>query len=113
MGLGKASYSSYDKPKVETVEKSIVPPNPNPKNFIILSSVSINGNLAVMVIYPDCTTYEGKKVLVYENCGLGQLLKQKSVDPHFSENEEFISPFARFEPTKKGWKAALNLAEFL
>ena len=43
------------------------------------------------------------KIMVYE-CELGDLLRQKSIDPHFSDNKNFYSPIARFEPTIRGWE---------
>lgn len=81
-------------------------PNPDPKNFEIQDTVMINGFLIVLVNYPDCTNFEGNKILVYKNTTLTSLVKQGSLDPHFSSNSKFHSPVARFEPTLEGWYMA-------
>jgi hypothetical protein len=35
------------------------------------------------------------------------------IDPHFAKNTFYFSPFARFEPTQKGWDMAIALAKEL
>jgi hypothetical protein len=89
--------------------------NPNPNNYKIEEcweqSVELDdgtqGNLLVINIhYPDCTNYEGRKILVYKNTTLLELVNQKTIDPHFSDNKEFYSPIARFLPTNEGWEMA-------
>lgn len=119
MGIGpRFSSSSYDKVSGPvyvrpSVDKS---PNPNPKNYQFIKTKAIGkhdglGNYMVMeVLYPDCTNYEGRKILVYENVSVIQIVHQGSLDPHFSENPMYISPIARFEPTKQGWKNAVDFA---
>ena len=118
MGIGmfSKSYSSYDKPvyrdrivEVEVEKRVEVPvklPNPDPTNFVIGKSLPIGRFLLVEVEYPDCTNYEGRKIMVYENVTLQDLKKQGHLDPHFAENKKFHSPIARFEPTSKGWDMA-------
>ena len=107
------SSSSYDKPRVVYVDNTVSKPtnkfpNPNPKNFKILKSEEHGNYLVIEVNYPDCTNYEGNKILVYNNVELTDLvIKQGSIDPHFSENPNFYSPIARFEPTDRGWQMAL------
>jgi hypothetical protein len=88
-------------------------PNPDPKNYKIIKSEFINGHLIVMINYPDCTNYEGNKLLLYKFCTLEELLKQKYIDPHFSDNEKFKHPFARFEPTDEGWHYATFIAKHM
>jgi len=44
---------------------------------------------------------------------MAALKRQVSIDPHFAENKYMFSPFARFEPTTRGWLAANKLAETL
>jgi hypothetical protein len=80
-----------------------VAPNPDPKNFQILSSVRLNGFLIVEAYYPDATTFEGKKIMVYRGvANVAKLLEvtKQSLDPHFSEGP--FSPIARFAPTREG-----------
>ncbi len=84
-------------------------PNPNPRNYKLLRHKTIGKCLIIEVQYPDCSNYEGRKIMVF-NCKLRDLLKQKLIDPHFSDNENFISPIARFEPTEQGWNFALSFA---
>lgn len=87
-------------------------PNPKPDNYKIIRSESVGNCLIIEVQYLDCIkNYEGKKILVFENCTLEQLKKQKLIDPHFCENKKFISPIARFEPTERGWDFALQFAQ--
>ena len=110
MGLGpKFSRSSYDKKCScnTTIVNNL--PNPNPFNYRILDYFELDGNLLVKIKYPDCTNYEGIKILLYKNCRVIDLAQQISVDPHFSENKSMKSPFARFEPTESGWNTGLYL----
>lgn len=104
------SNSSYDKPKYQCNYESVEPkplPNPNPKNFKILDSLHCENFLIVKVNYPDCTNYEGNKIMVYENVTLPQLKRQGTIDPHFSNNNTMYNPIARFEPTTRGWAMAM------
>ncbi len=110
--------STYDKPTVveRVVEKVVVEkplPNPNPKRYKVLNYTYDGKYLVVLVNYPDCTNYEGNKVLMYEGIYVEDLFNQGSIDPHFSNNPDKISPIARFEPTLKGWEMALKLAKSL
>lgn len=85
--FNKSSYSSFDKP--------FVPPNPDPSFYKIIRWWSYDeAYLVIEVQYPDCNNYEGRKVLVFK-ATLKSLLAQKKIDPHFSENKDFISPIAR------------------
>lgn len=97
--------SDYNKP-VTTVSPN---PNPDPNNYEIINHLESNGWLLIKIKYLDCTNYEGMKILLFKDVTVMDLLKQKLIDPHFSENEKYKSPFARFEPTEKGWFAATSL----
>ncbi len=125
--MGRRSSSIYDVQPVreiirETV-REIVLPNPNPKNFRIkrsrvfgkASRLPIEDNpfitgrfLLIEINYPDCTNFEGNKILVYEDVTLSQLIKQKSIDPHFTSNRKFKAPIARFIPNARGWGMAVK-----
>ena len=115
MGLGLFSSSSYDEPNVIYEEKVIYKklPNPDPYNYKIVRAQEVNNNLLVMINYPDCTNYEGNKILAFKNYTVEKLLKRKSVDPHFSNNTKFKNPVARFEPTDLGWNLGLFLIKNL
>lgn len=102
------SNSSLDNPE-DYLTNNILG-NPNPCNYKILEFQQIDDNLVIKILYPDSNNYEGKKILVFENCNIGELKKQRVIDPHFSENNKYYSPIARFEPTKKGWGLAIYVA---
>jgi hypothetical protein len=118
MGLMKMSTCDCSTPKVvervveRIVEKPIIIgntlPNPNPNNFVIKELKQIGKNVVLIIQYPDCTNYEGIKVMVYKNISKKKILTMNKIDPHFCEN--CISPFARFEPTTEGVEAAYELA---
>jgi hypothetical protein len=80
-------------------------PNPDPNNFSLEKVVAIGRFVIVQIYYPDCTNYEGRKILVYENVSVDEITNLNQIDPHFCENDH-ISPIARFLPTNKGWKYA-------
>lgn len=112
MGIGpfsRSSYSTYDRPfrGYDCVPPPPRPPNPDPKRYTILKSQHTEGYLILMVRYDGCTTFEGKKILVYAGVTIADLQKQASLDPHFSENPNFHSPIARFLPTDEGWRMAI------
>lgn len=108
MGL----YFGRSRSSADTIDPPALP-NPNPKNYEIVRYEQVNDHLAIEIRYPDCTNYEGRKVMVYRNVDLDQLRAQGAIDPHFANNPKFISPFARFEPTDKGWYEAVCLARHL
>ena len=108
----EATIEGYLARKGSKVQSSL-PPNPDPYNYKILKSIQVGRALVVKIKYPDATNYEGVKVLVYKSATLTDLRLQHFIDPHFSKNKKFLSPFARFEPTKIGWSAALKLAKTL
>jgi hypothetical protein len=76
------------------------PGNPNPKRFHIVR-YSIRGEyITLLVHYPDCHTFEGRKLLVYRRVSLMELLHAKELDPHFRKDTP--APIARFLPTPEG-----------
>lgn len=85
-------------------------PNPRPNNYTIIDYMEFRGNgalfLLVNIKYHDCTNYEGVKILVFEDCSYEQLMQQKLIDPHFSDDKRFHSPIARFEPSEQGMNRA-------
>lgn len=85
----------------------IVNSNPDPNNYKIIDHYQIQNYLVIKLNYPDATSFEGNKVLVFKDCTLAKLKKQKVIDPHFSNNKKYHSPIARFEPTKEGWTNAM------
>lgn len=92
--------------------KSLTLPNPDPNNYKIVRSEQHGKFLLIEINYPDCTNYEGNKILLYQNITIKKLLSQKLIDPHFSQNKNYKSPIARFEPTEKGWRIGETLAKY-
>jgi hypothetical protein len=92
-------------------DKEIPDGNPDPARYEILKSEIVYNFLVILIHYPNCTNYEGKKVLVFRDVRLADLIKQKLIDPHFSENKKYYSPIARFEPTDVGWDNAISFCK--
>ena len=86
-------------------------PNPNPKNFRVVRSMEIKGHLLVEVQYPDCTNYEGRKILLFSNMRLDELERLGYIDPHFGDGQDRVHPVARFKPTKAGWDMGRETAQ--
>ena len=108
MGISpfKVSRSTYDPAPAPQSN-----PNPNPLVFSVLRSRQIGNNLLVEVEYPGCTNFEGRKIMVYLNATIRELLAQGSIDPHFSSSTRHLSPYARFRPTRSGWDDAILFCE--
>ena len=81
--------------------KKTPPPNPDPSNFLVLDRESFGRYLLVAVKYPDCTNYEGLKILIYKDVDVSEIRKAKSLDPHFQLDR--MSPLMRIAPTPEGW----------
>jgi len=94
MGLTRGMFSCLDTNNPE-------PPNPNPKRFFIKHKTKIGELWVLLVHYPDCTTFNGNKLLV-----MLSEPSEKWLDPHFLESNDVI---ARFRPTENGMKMALHL----
>jgi len=120
--LGHADFHPYVTPtdykeivaRIEKVEK-INERNPRADRYHIEKSLQVGTALILYISYPNCTNYEGRKVLVYKDMTLDRLmvLNHQLIDPHFSDSPKFISPIARFVPTDEGVRLAIELAELL
>ncbi len=106
--FGSKSSSSFERNTTEYINL----PNPKPDNYKLVRSEVVKNHLVIELKYLDCTNYEGRKIMVYK-CTLNELMKQKLIDPHFCDNENYFSPIARFEPTEQGWSNACVLANCL
>ena len=96
--LDGSSSSSYSAPAPDI--------NPNPSNYKILLAEERGKFLIIKLQYPNCTNFEGNKILVYKGVKLIDLVNQKLIDPHFFENKKYVSPIARFIPTEEGLRMA-------
>jgi len=108
---GRKSCSTFD------TSQPIKDINPKADNYKILHSVCVNGNLVLELEYPDCTNFEGRKILVYKKTTFLELMQTNKglLDPHFHNEHKTKakSPFARFVPTAEGWQLALAFAKLL
>lgn len=102
MGVGIMGKPSPAWPTVITNK------NPDPDNYKVVKADQGDGFVVLFINYPNCTNYEGNKILVFENCTLIDLINQRRIDPHFFESKEYKSPIARFEPTDRGWDMAIR-----
>ncbi len=100
------SSDSYDQPVVPTG-------SPDPKRYKIERTEQYGDFLIVKINYPDCSNYEGNKILVYRGIDHETLEAQQFIDPHFCEKKEWHSPVARFEPTERGLEYARIFASFM
>lgn len=82
------------------------PVDPNPKNFRVLQSHQRGRNIALMVNYPNCTNYEGDKILIYSNVNVEWAKSQTVIDPHFMKGTHMI---ARFRPDL--WNVACEFVD--
>lgn len=79
-------------------------PAPDPKNFIVHMEYGWGLYKAYKVNYPNCTNFEGDKILVTK----GKIDKNaKDLDPHFGEDNNIM---ARFRPGE--WQAACDLVDY-
>ncbi len=114
MGLSlfsRCEPNNYQSQNRSACRKVKILGNPNPSNYEILKHKRIGRFLVVLILYPDCNNYEGKKILVYENTSLKELRKQEVIDPHFCDHLFHISPIARFVPSDVGWEYAINFCK--
>ena len=86
--------------------------DPDPTRFMVVlhKSKEIGDYILLWVNYPDCTNYEGNKILILK---LRDYMQMESgfLDPHFLEDS--FSPLARFKPNEEGYKMAEELLEYL
>ena len=102
-----ASYAAAR--RNEDLEKisHFVTSEPNPTSFRIVQYKLVGKYLILKVHYPECTNYEGNKILVLEDAEIDETLAAAILDPHFTSSSKLI---ARFIPTVKGWNAAIVFA---
>jgi hypothetical protein len=81
--------------------------NPDPYNFSVIKREYVNGKVLALIRYPNCTNYEGKKILVLEDISLQNFDFLTKLDPHFMENGHLV---ARFRPDCYGMAYQFCLA---
>lgn len=102
-------------PFIKVREIGQVQITPDPSKFTLDAVKQVGNHLVLRIFYHEAKNYEGKKILVFKNCTYQQIVNYNNgvIDPHFAENPDYISPFARFEPTNEGWLNAIRLCETL
>ena len=111
MGLSLFSRSSCSTSSCRE-SPSTRSPNPNPRNFVIQKTEVHGPYVIVEVLYPNCTTFEGKKILVFRGVSRFEIHQARELDPHFCDHVH-ISPVARFVPTEQGWRYARAFCDAL
>ena len=89
---------------------------PDSERFEIEDFYEEDGYLVLMATYPNCKNcnYEGKKVMVFKDVTVRDVLKWKKIDPHFGDQNdkrsarEAPSPIARFPGWQPGWVDAIE-----
>lgn len=75
---------------VRTLEKKLAKARdvsglaPNPDNYDVLDVQEFGSYKVLLVHYPNCTNFGGKKVIVTK-CEMIDLVRLKRLDPHFTE----------------------------
>lgn len=91
------------------IAESVLAPQPDPRHFRIERFETIGRGLIVLVTYPDCRNYEGRKILVFKDLTEHALFAAEVLDPHFIDVAPpgMPVPIARFHPNiEEGWKLA-------
>ena len=119
MGLGifsRAACQNNAQGQIPNLVKpkthKVVSRNPNPLHFEILQLKKIGRFVIVMIRYPDCSNYEGKKILVFENVRINTIKSLKYIDPHFCNCVKHPSPVARFKPDQSGFRYAVDFCQY-
>lgn len=85
-------------------------PNPNPNRFTVKRTEQFGCAIVAEINYPDCTNYEGNKIIVFVGKKIQWIHNSRHIDPHF---EKGSGVFARFVPTPGGWHAACECAKLV
>lgn len=75
------------------------PRNPDPHNFVLKRVYEIGDVTVAYVDYPNCTTFDGRKLLVFDGHCKALLKVARVLDPHFLPNNKLV---ARLRPDEAG-----------
>lgn len=84
--------------------------NPNPANWNIIDKFFWKDYLVLKVNYPNCTNYNGDKIIVFKGIDIAGFYTSGRIDPHFSENSGIV---ARFAPGEDGMERAIAYVKSL
>jgi hypothetical protein len=109
MGLRLFGSSFGEKTKVvREVVYERHPNDPDPELFKICEIEQRGDFVIAKIRYPNCTNFDGLKVLVWRNRTVEEIKKMVLIDPHFLEED--LSLIARFMPMT-GMKMARKFVE--
>ena len=104
--------NSFGRCEAETKRKSkdigasfLLPTDPDPTKFEIIEYKQGPKFLYVQVKYPNCTNFEGLKILVLDST-IDEVKKLKVLEPHFLSDNKIM---ARFRPSTQGKILALEM----
>lgn len=88
--------------------------NPDVTRWHILKIETVNNHLILEVLYPNCTNFEGRKLMMFAHgVTLDMIVVQRTLDPHFAKAvAPPYFPVARFSPDANGWVMARLAATF-
>lgn len=109
MGLNMFARSSDRGGKTVYVNNTEVvykrhPNDPNPALFTIRHIEQHGDFVVALVHYPNCTNYEGEKIIVWKGQTVAKIKDKLMIDPHFLNDDQTL--VARFIPTTQGWAMA-------
>ena len=105
---GRKRFSAHVEEKNTNNDYSYLQPlEPHPEVFKVLELIKGSNYLYIVVQYPHCTNFEGKKVILMKDTEPNEILYTKILDPHFYIENKII---ARFRPDEEGKKLAKQLA---
>lgn len=91
---------------------TVTEPNPNPYRFSVELEEYHDPYLIAAVKYPDCTTADGLKIMVFK--GVTTLKDCIKLDPHFLDGKHGkYEPIARFPADHEGARCAEILVKGL
>lgn len=85
------------------------PRDPDPSKFAIRHLELVGKYTLAVIHYPNCVTYGGNKLCVYQGNVIAELASSKLIDPHFLHASR--SPMARFPANIEGMKLARLFCE--
>lgn len=94
MGCNLIARSCYSSPYAPPASG-----NPDPEKFVIMHEQTIGQYLVLLVNYPSCKNFEGRKLMVYKGWKSSKDLlffNGGKLDPHFANSKG--APIARFAP---------------
>ena len=109
MGIGIAKLSCGAK----YCSGSDTTPNPNKYVFEIEWAEQVGHNCVTIIRYPNCISSEQRKVCVFANTKVADLLDRTEIDPHFVNNS--LIARVRYFPDKPhlSMQLAINIAQHI